>query len=132
MIEKLLTHRAVMGRIAIGALLLGGCATHSMTFYNGSKSRAVTEVHEKPMHLSLFNGMVEPNSVELGLECGGQDWVRIEQDDSYVNRYTAQKTDGAVTPKSITVYCGPLEGVASAPPPGPAQPPYPQAPGASR
>ncbi len=98
-----------MKRYAMIAFVVAasGCASHSMTFYNGSKSRVVTEVHEKPMHLTLFNGMVEPNSVEIGRECGALDWVRIEQDDSYVNRYTAQQTDGAVTPKSITVYCGP-------------------------
>lgn len=91
------------------ALLLTGCATHSMTFHNGPKNRTVTQVHENPMHLSLFNGMVEPNSVRLDEECGADDWVRIDQDDSFVNRMVADKTDGTITPKSITVHCGPYD-----------------------
>lgn len=89
------------------ALVVCSCATHSMTFHNGPKTRTVTAVHENPMHLTLFDGMLEPNSVELDQECGADDWVRIDQDDSFVNRYVAEETDGTVTPKSITIHCGP-------------------------
>ncbi len=89
------------------ALVVSSCATHSMTFYNGPKTRAVTTVHENPMHLTLFDGMLEPNSVELDEECGADDWVRIDQDDSFVNRLVAEETDGTVTPKSIAIHCGP-------------------------
>jgi len=78
-----------------------------MTFYNGPKIRPVSHVQKKPMHLTLFNGIYEPNAVMLDRECGGMDWVRIDQDDSFVNRYVAEKTDGTVTPKSITIHCGP-------------------------
>lgn len=91
------------------AFLVTGCATHSMTFRNGPKNRPITQVHENPMHLSLFNGMVEPNSVRLGEECGTDDWVRIDQDDSFVNRMVADQTENTITPKSITIHCGPYD-----------------------
>ncbi len=114
------------------ALLLTGCATHSMTFHNGPKNRTVTQVHENPMHLSLFNGMVEPNSVRLDEECGVDDWVRIDQDDSFVNRMVADKTDGTITPKSITVHCGPYDRpMAPVAAPMPQSPPLAGAPGAA-
>ena len=85
----------------------------------------MTQVHANPMHLTLFNGMLEPNSVRLDEECGAEDWVRIDQDDSFVNRYTADKTDGTITPKSITVHCGPYAAPMPASPP--AVPVYPAA-----
>ncbi len=105
-----------MKYLAVVAVLVSGCATHSMTFHNGPRNRTVTQVHEKPMHLSLFNGMVEPNSVRLDEECGADDWVRIDQDDSYVNRLVANQTDNTVTPKSITIHCGPYDAPMAATP----------------
>lgn len=93
--------------LSLTILVASSCATHSMTFHNGSKTRQVSYVQDKPMHLTLFDGMLEPNSIKLDRECGQSDWVRIDQDDSFVNRYTAEKTNGTITPKSITIHCGP-------------------------
>lgn len=111
------------GRLLLGALVLPGCYTTTVT--SGKPAAPATVAYDEKWHSGVVYGIAElsgPHDLE---KICPQGWSEIKTETSFLNGFVDAVTWGVYNPQNITVRCAlPSQPVAVAVAPAAAAPPH--------